>query len=205
MGKIVTVEIFKQIFPKSIDAVKIQSAFAKYFAQYEINTTNRRAGFLAQCGHESNGFSVMTENLNYGTQGLLDTFHKYFPTIASTEGYNRQPQKIANKVYANRMGNGDEASGDGWRYKGIGFLQTTGHDNYKAFADYKKISLEQAVTYLSTIEGAVESALYFWKTHNLNKYCDNDDIVGMSKVVNGGSNGIEDRTRLYTKIKSLLV
>lgn len=204
MSKIVTVELFKQIFPKSINPIELQKAFAKYFSQYEINTTNRRSGFLAQCGHESNGFSVMKENLNYSAEGLLVTFPKYFHGIVDAQGSARQPEKIANRVYANRMGNGNEASGDGWKYKGSGILQITGHDNYKAFADYKELTLDQIVVYINSIEGAVESALWFWETHNLNTYCDNDDIIGLTKRVNGGLNGIEDRTNLYVKIKAIL-
>jgi putative chitinase len=204
MSELVTVELFQQLFPKSINAIQIQAAFAKYFAQYEINTTNRRAGFLAQCAYESNNFTVMVENLNYSTQGLITVFHKYFPTIASTEGFNKQAEKIANKVYANRMGNKDEDSGDGYKYRGRGFIQLTGHDNYKLFADYKNITIDDCVKYLETIEGAVESALWYWKVHNLNKYCDNDDIIGMTKAINGGTIGLEDRTKIYKNIKQKL-
>jgi putative chitinase len=199
-----TQEIFKEMFPENKNPEAIVEVFKKYFEQYEINTTNRRAGFLAQCGHESNGFTVFKENLNYSAEGLVSTFSKYFPNITSTTGFAKNPQKIANKIYANRLGNGPEESGDGYLYRGRGVIQLTGKDNYKAFADFKKITLTEAVAYLETIEGAIESALWFWKTRGLNAVCDADDIIKMTKLINGGTIGLEDRKLKYNKFKVLL-
>ena len=204
MNKPITLENFKKLFPNSVDAEQIHKAFAKYFTKYEINTANRRAGFLAQCGHESNGFAVFTENLNYSSKGLLSVFKKYFKTEAEANSYARNPEKIANKVYANRMDNGSESSGDGWKFRGRGFIQLTGKYNYTLFAKYKQMTLDEVVDYLSTIEGAVESALWYWSDRGLNTYCDNNDITGMTKKINGGTNGLKDREHHYEKIKTLL-
>jgi putative chitinase len=201
---ILTQEIFKEMFPENKNPEAIVEVFKKYFEQYEINTTNRRSGFLAQCGHESNGFTVFKENLNYSAEGLVKTFSKYFPNITSTTGFAKNPQKIANKIYANRLGNGPEESGDGYLYRGRGVIQLTGKDNYKAFADFKKITLTEVVAYLETLEGAIESALWFWKTRGLNAVCDADDIIKMTKLINGGTIGLEDRKLKYNKFKVLL-
>jgi putative chitinase len=202
MSKTVTLESFKKWFPHSKEPDIIYEAFKKYFKQYEINTTNRRAGFLAQCGHESIGFSVNSENLNYSVKGLMSIFSKYFKTEDEAKLYARQAEKIANKVYGNRMGNVE--LGDGYKYRGRGFIQLTGKDNYSAFAKYKNITIGQCIDYLSTIEGSVESALWFWKDRGLNRYCDNDDITGMTRKINGGTNGIVERKDYYDKIKKEL-
>jgi putative chitinase len=159
---------------------------------------------LAQCGHESNGFTVFKENLNYSAEGLVSTFSKYFPNISSTAGFAKNPQKIANKVYANRMGNGSEESGDGYLYRGRGVIQLTGKDNYKAFADFKGKTLNDVVNYLETTEGAIESALWFWKTRGLNAVCDTDDIIKMTKLINGGLIGLDDRKLKYNNFKVIL-
>jgi putative chitinase len=201
---ILTPEKFKEMFPLNGNTAIIFAVFEKYFAKYEINTTNRIAGFLAQCGHESNGFTVFKENLNYSAEGLVKTFPKYFPNIASTAGFAKNPQKIANKVYANRMGNGSEESGDGYLYRGRGVIQLTGKDNYKAFANFKVKTLTDVITYLETTEGAIESGLWFWKTRGLNAVCDTDDIIKMTKIINGGTNGLDDRKLKYNNFKVIL-
>lgn len=204
MAGIVTVEIFQKMFPQNKQAAAVVEIFKKYFAQYEINTLNRRAGFLAQCGHESNGFTVLKENLNYSAEGLVKTFKKYFPTLASAQTYAKKPEKIANKVYANRMGNGPEASGDGWKFAGKGAIQLTGKDNYTAFAKTKGITVDEASAYLQTLEGAIESALWYWSSRGLNAVCDKDDIITMTKKINGGVIGLEDRKSHYEKFKTML-
>jgi putative chitinase len=167
--------------------------FEDIFPKYDITTVERVAGFLAQCGHESADFTVLKENLNYSADGLHRVFPKRFPTLESAQPYNRNPEKIANKIYCDRMGNGPEASGDGYKYRGRGAIQLTGKDNYSKFAAAVGKSLDEAVVYTETLSGAIESACWFWKTHNLNTYCDNNDIVGMTKVINGGTIGLEDR------------
>lgn len=203
MNKI-TAQLISKAFPQNKQQEQLAASLNNLFAKYEINTVNRAAGFLAQCGHESNGFTVLRENLNYSAEGLNKVFKKYFPTLADATPYARNPEKIANKVYASRLGNGPEASGDGFRYRGRGAIQLTGKDNYSKFAASTGKTLEEAIAYCETLNGALESACWFWKTNGLNKFCDADDIIGMSKKVNGGTIGIEDRTKHYNLIKDLL-
>jgi putative chitinase len=157
----------------------------------------RAAAFLAQIAHESGGFNFVKENLNYSAKGLMGTFKKYFPTEAIAKQYERQPEKIANRVYANRMSNGDEASGDGYKFCGRGLIQLTGRANYTKFSQDLGISLDETVAYLETPEGAVSSAGWFWDQNNLNSYCDKDDFIGLTKRINGGTIGLEDRKHHY--------
>jgi putative chitinase len=167
-------------------------------AFYEINNPQRIAMFLAQVGHESAGMSVMEENLNYSAQGLNKIFPKYFARAGrDANAYAKKPEKIANVVYSNRMGNGDEASGDGYRYRGRGFIQLTGKSNYKAFAEDMEMPLEEATAWLETAEGAVWSACWFWDSRELNKWADKGDIVTVTKKINGGTIGLEDRKHHY--------
>ena len=151
--------------------------------------------FLAQCAHESAGFRCLRENLNYSAQALLRVFPKYFTEI-SAETYARKPNEIADIVYANRMGNGNVASHDGSRYKGRGLIQLTGRNNYTKFGH------EKDPEYLETPEGAVKSAIWFWSTNELYRYT---DIKVITKKINGGYNGLEDRTANYNKIAKLLL
>ena len=166
--------------------------------KYSINTENRVAGFLAQCGHESLQFTVLKENLNYSSDALNRVFPKYFKNAGrdATE-YHRQPEKIANVIYANRMDNGDTASGDGFRFRGRGVIQLTGRSNYTRFAESITKSLTEVVNYLETKKGALESACWFWSTNGLNRYADSQDVVGMTKRINGGTIGLEDRKKHY--------
>jgi putative chitinase len=166
-------------------------------AKFEINTPLRLAHFLSQCGHESGGFKLVTENLNYGSKGLLTVFKKYFPTQAKALQYERKPEKIANLVYANRIGNGPEASGDGYKYRGRGAIQLTGHDNYKSFADSIDQSIDEAVAYTETLAGAIESACWFWNKNKLNQYADSADLVTLTKRINGGKIGLDYRVKHY--------
>jgi putative chitinase len=165
--------------------------------EYQINTPRRVAAFLAQCAHESGGFVFVTENLNYSAAGLMKTFAKYFPDQATADAYARQPDKIANKVYANRMGNGPESSGDGARYKGRGLIQVTGKDNYFWFASSLGITPEEASEYMQTFEGAGQSACWYWEQASLNKLADAGDIKAMTKRINGGYIGLADREHHY--------
>jgi len=165
--------------------------------EYQINTPKRIAAFMAQCGHESGGFVFLSENLNYSAQGLMRTFAKYFPDQSTAMAYARNPEKIANRVYANRMGNGSEASGDGFRYRGRGLIQVTGKDNYFWFASSLEITPEEAAEYMQTFEGAAQSACWYWETASLNKLADAGDILTMTKRINGGTIGLEDRKKHY--------
>ncbi len=139
----------------------------------------------------------LTENLNYSAQGLLKVFPKYFQTDSQAKAYAKQPDKIANYVYANRMGNGDEASGDGFRYCGRGLIQLTGKSNYQNFADSLEMRVEDVPAYLATFEGAAQSACWFWETNKLNRFADAGDIKGLTKAINGGFIGLEDRIKHY--------
>ena len=163
---------------------------------YEINTPQRISMFLAQVGHESGGLRTIKENLNYSADRLKVIFPKYFRGV-DTAPFAKNPQKIANRVYASRMGNGDEASGDGFRYCGRGLIQLTGKSNYVAFADSLQISPEEASQYLATFEGAAQSACWFWESNNLNQWADKGDIVTLTKRINGGTIGLEDRIKHY--------
>lgn len=165
---------------------------------FEINTEKRVAAFIAQCGHESGGFRAISENLNYSAKALDAVFGKYFVRGGrDAEEYHRQPEKIANVVYANRMGNGDTDSGDGWRFRGRGLIQLTGRNNYTAFAEYAEMDLDDVVEYLATPKGAVHSACWYWFNNNLNQYADSGDIKSMTRRINGGYIGLEDRIHHY--------
>ena len=160
---------------------------------YEINTPLRVAHFVAQCAHESGNFVFIKENLNYKAASLRKIFSKYFPTDELAAQYANRPERIANRVYANRMGNGDEASGDGFRYCGRGLIQLTGKDNYTFFAGSLDISVEEASEYLATFEGSAQSACWFWEQNKLNRFADANDTKGLTRAINGGYIGLEDR------------
>lgn len=173
--------------------------------KFGINTQLRVAGFIAQCAHESANFTVLRENLNYSTEGLNKVFPKYFIRSGRNAAeYARQPEKIANIVYANRLGNGDIASGDGWRFRGRGVIQLTGKDNYSAFGKTIQLTAVETAAYLETRRGALQSACWFWNTNNLNPTADAQDIVAMTKRINGGVNGLAERRELFNKALSVL-
>lgn len=175
-------------------------AIAQILPDYEINTRARVAMFIAQCAHESGGFRAIKENLNYRAASLRRLFPKYFPDDATAQRYASLPNKqeaIANRIYANRMGNGDEASGDGYRYCGRGLIQLTGKNNYTLFAGSIGVPVEELPDYLSTFEGAVQSACWFWETNNLNRWADTGDVLTCTKRINGGTIGLEDRIKHY--------
>jgi len=185
------------MIPRSPYVDNWYSALTEILPEYQINTPRRVAAFLAQCAHESGGFLFLKENLNYKAESLVKVFPKYFKDIGTAKQYEKQPQKIANRVYANRMGNGDEASGDGWRYCGRGLIQLTGKDNYTFFAASLEIPIQEAAEYLETFEGAVQSACFFWEQNNLNREADAGDIKTMTRKINGGFIGLEDRIKHY--------
>jgi putative chitinase len=168
---------------------------------YGIDTPQRVAAFVAQCAHESGNFRFLTENLNYRATSLRALFKKYFPTDELAQQYEKKPEKIANRIYGGRMGNGPEESGDGFRFCGRGLIQLTGRDNYTWFAESIESSLEETVEYLQTFEGAVQSACWFWETNNLNQWADKDDILTLTKRINGGTIGLADREKHYAHAK----
>lgn len=173
------------------------NALSAILPDYGIDTPERVAAFIAQCAHESGGFKFLKENLNYRAVSLRRTFPKYFPDDAIAARYANNQEAIANRVYANRMGNGDEASGDGWRYCGRGLIQLTGKENYSWFAASLEMPVEDVPEYLGTFEGAVQSACWFWESNNLNKWADSKDIKELTRRINGGYIGLEDRIKHY--------
>ena len=189
-----------QLLPKNPYIDHWFGALSQLLPDYSINTPQRIAAFMAQCAHESGGFTALKENLNYKPDTLRKIFGKYFPDDASANDYCSRPNKqeaIANKVYANRMGNGPEESGDGYRYCGRGLLQLTGKENYTWFAASLNITPEDASEYLQTFEGACQSACWFWETNNLNQWADKGDILTLTKRINGGTIGLDDRIKHY--------
>ena len=174
--------------------------------KFSINTPLRLAHFLSQCGHESGNFRVVNENLNYSAEGLKKTFPKYFPGNLN-EVYARKGEMIASRVYANRMGNGDEKSRDGWKYRGRGYIQLTGKDNYSAFDKFVDDDIVNNPDLVST-KYPLLSAGWFFHNNNLNKISDkgsSDSVVlEMTKRINGGTHGFDDRLTRFKKIFSLL-
>lgn len=192
-----SVNQLKQLLPANPHVEYWHHALEQLFPDYQINTPQRMAAFIAQCAHESASFTALKENLNYKAVTLRKIFPKYFPTDAMAAQFAGRQEAIANRVYANRMGNGDEASGDGYRYCGRGLIQLTGKNNYQSFADSLEMSVEDVPEYLATFEGAAQSACWFWETNNLNTWADAGDIAKMTKIINGGYIGLEDRIKHY--------
>ena len=178
------------------DIDKVFPALAAAMEEFEIDTPKRIAMFLAQCAHESGYFQAVKENLNYSADGLTKIFPKYFRDV-NPQDFHRQPQKIANRVYSGRMGNGDEASGDGWKFCGRGYIQLTGKSNYTECGEELEKDLLSDPGYLETPEGAARSAAWFWWNNDLNKYADADDIVTCTKKINGGTIGLADRKEIW--------
>jgi len=172
------------------------NALAAELPKYNITSVKRVAMFMAQCGHESGNFTALKENLNYQAHALTVIWPKRFPPdLAAQVAHNQEA--IANIAYCDRMGNGDVNSGDGWKFHGRGLIQLTGRSLYEAFAKEIGRELDDVVAYCETPEGAVESACFFWEHHGLNAVSDAGDIVHATKVINGGTLGIDDRTARY--------
>jgi putative chitinase len=176
-------------------------------AKFGITTPLRLAHFLAQCGHESGGFKAVSENLNYGAKGLRGIFAKYFPTDALAAAYERKPEKIANRVYASRMGNGAEASGDGYKFRGRGYIQLTGKDNYTAFDKTVEDDILANPDLVAT-KYPLASAGFFFKSNSLWAVCDKGAdtaaVTAVTKRVNGGTIGLEDRIKHFKEYYALL-
>ena len=196
----ITIELLQAICSKTKKTVlegyvEPLNTVAEYYEMFD--NPNRVAGFLAQLAHESGGFNAIIENLNYSKDGLRKIFPKYFPTDELASQYARQPQKIANRVYANRMKNGDETSGDGFKFRGRGLIQLTGKDNYTRFAEALDMDIDNTIAYLETPNGAVASAGWFWDNNKLNQFCDRGDFITLTKRINGGTIGLADRQHHY--------
>jgi putative chitinase len=192
----------RRVFPK-IHA-EFVPAINEACAWYRINTRLRVAAFLAQTGHESTHFMRLEENLNYSADGLLRVFGKYFPNRELAEQYHRKPEMIANRVYANRMGNGSPGSGDGWAFRGRGAIQLTGRNNYELYAREMNMTVAAVQGFLVTPRGAMLSAGWFWNKAKLNDEADEGDIRTITRRINGGYNGLADRQRIYESLLRVL-
>jgi putative chitinase len=192
---------------KGIIPDEVLSQIPQTMEKFAINTPLRLAHFLAQCGHESGNWKFKVENLNYSAQALQSVFRKYFPDEATSAQYARKPEMIANKVYANRMANGDEVSGDGWRFRGRGYIQLTGRQNYTSF---DKVVDEDVLTYPDLVaeKYPLLSAAWFWDSNKLNALADKGstdaDITAITKRVNGGTHGLEDRISKFRRYYTIL-
>lgn len=181
--------------------MELWNKYKKLLDSYDINTPLRLAHFFAQIEHESH-LKPVAENLNYSSNGLLKTFRKYF-TVEQAKRYERKPQMIANRVYADRMGNGSESSGDGWKYRGRGFIQITGKYNYILLSKDTRIDYVNNPDMLLNEADAMISACWYWNKNNINIYADKDDINAVTKAINGVYNGLDDRKLLLNKYKKV--
>ncbi|MBQ4839338.1 MULTISPECIES: glycoside hydrolase family 19 protein [Pseudoalteromonas] len=190
---------------KAEDIEKYIEALNEVLPQFEVNTPLRAAHFIAQIAHESGSFRYESENLNYSDKALQAIFGKYFPTEEEAQAYARKPEKIANRVYANRMGNGNEASGDGWKYRGRGLIQLTGKDNYHRCGDALAIDLvNDPELVVADPSLTVKTACYYWDSRKLNQYADQDDLLIITKRINGGTHGLDDRAAFLNRAKQFL-
>jgi putative chitinase len=187
----------------------LADAFNETFDRFNIFTTPQQASWIGQCGHECGNFRIMEENLNYRAVTLLKLFPRtpkraWGFTPEEAAAYEKQPRKIANRIYGNRMGNRDEASGDGFRFRGSGFLQLTGHSNFFHAGKALGVDFVMEPELVRTPKYAAQTAGWFWQTHNLNQYADNRDFVTMTKRINGGTIGLEDRIKHITHAIAVL-
>jgi len=212
MGFPMTEDMLKAMINNNPKSKEWFDALSEIMPKYEIDTPERIAGFIAQCAHESADFKRLEENLNYSEKALNSVFGRYFGKGKGKRDaaeYARNPEMIANYVYQDEfrskkgaLGNTEE--GDGWRFRGRGLKQLTGRNNYAAFGKTVDMTAEEAAEYVATPKGAVESACWFWDTNKLNKIADKKDIVAMTKKINGGTIGLEDRTARYEKALAIL-
>jgi putative chitinase len=192
----------------SIIPVQVLAEINVLVEKFNLNSGLRLSHFLAQCAHESGNFKVLNENLNYSADGLLKIFPKYFKDKATADAYARKPEKIANRVYASRMGNGDEASGDGYKFRGRGFIQLTGKSNYQAFSDFIKEDCVANPDLVAT-KYPLTSAAFFFDKNKLWDICDKgatpEVVTLVTKRVNGGTHGLDDRLNKFNTFNSILV
>ena len=200
-NRLVTGDKIRKIVPLCRYPDDIARIMNLYLPAYGITSKEQVAMFIAQTAHESGNYNVVRENLNYSASGLRKVFPKYFPTQAMANSYARKPEKIASRVYANRMGNGNEASGDGWKYRGRGFIQLTGKTNYSLFAKDMHKPLDEIPEFLETYPGAMLGALWFWHRNGLRNI---KDIRTVTKKINGGYKGLSGRSSYYKRAMSVL-
>jgi putative chitinase len=183
-------------FEDIVEPPEVALAVEHCYNKYNITTPERMAAFLATVHHESNGFRQFTENLNYSPDRILQVWPTRFDP-ESAKRYCNRPQALANRVYANRMGNGSEATGDGWRYRGRGAIQITGFNNYKSMSRILDLELDILCEYMETTLGAIESAAAWWNTNGCNELADRQDMAAVTRKVNGGTTGLANRQFLY--------
>ena len=195
----ITLENLQQLFPlTSADTLnRYVVPLNTILPEYEIITNLRIAMFLAQVGVESAHFNAIEGNFNYSAQGLWKNFRTHFTSYEECLAYAHQPEKIVNRVYSNRMGNGPETSGDAWTYRERGLLQLCGKDNYLSYAKYKNMTVEDTITYLGTTNGVLDVACWFFKVRKINAVADKGNVKGVTKLINGGYIGLDERTTLY--------
>lgn len=205
-----TADHLQQLLGGNPEAAEWYAAMSEILPKYEINTPERVAGFVAQCAHESGNFRRLEENLNYSEQALNGVFGRYFgePPKRNAAEYARNPEKIANYVYQDEFRSasgqlGNTEPGDGWKFRGRGLKQLTGRNNYAAFGKTVDMTADEAAEYVATKQGALESACWFWDRAKCNEFADNRDIVGMSKRINGGTIGLEDRQKRWDEALAL--
>ena len=206
----ITLEQFSAMIKRNKNAEEWYEAAVPLFEEYKINTPNRIAGFMAQCAHESADFTRLEENLNYSEKALNGVFGRYFGKgKRDAADYARKPEKIANYVYqdefrSKRGAMGNVNDGDGWRFRGRGIKQLTGRNNYTAFGKTVRMTAEEAAEYVATPKGAIESACWFWKTNKLARWADKGDNVGLTKKINGGTIGLDDRNKRWNAALKIL-
>lgn len=201
----ITIEQFQSILLNcpSERAAACYPCLVKALEEFQITTPLRIAAFIAQTAHESAEYKAVRENLNYSAKGLLGTWPKRF-TQEKADAYARQQERIANYVYASRNGNGNEASGDGWRFCGRGYIQVTGKSNYRDCSEALKVDLLSSPEQLEQPEFAFRSAGWYWNSRKLNDLADRGDLVGITKKINGGLIGQEERQKYYERAKAVL-
>jgi len=199
----ITQEQLSQILPGNAYIEHWCDALNKILPDYDITTVNRVAAFLGETYVESAGYTALHENLNYTAQSLCRVWPSHFSADIADQ-YAHNPERIANRAYAGRMGNGDEASGDGWKFCGRGLIQVTGRNNYQAFADSLQMNIDDVPEFLTTFEGAVQSACWFWENNNLNQYADAGNIKELSIKINGGTLGLDEREQHCTRAYQIL-
>lgn len=208
---LLTEDQLSRILPGCPDVGAWSDALNAALERFEINTRERMAAFLAQVAHESDQFRVMVENLNYSAKRLMAVWPKRFPTLEKAQGYERNPERLANYVYAKRLGNGDEASGDGWRFRGRGIIQITGRGNYRAGGLALDLPLESQPELLEQPEAAALAAAHFWRSRGLNELADDrnddnddEDFVTITQLINGGTEGLSKRRAYWETAKTVL-
>ncbi|MDB2315676.1 glycoside hydrolase family 19 protein [bacterium] len=205
-AKDIDLATLKKCLPKAKEAnlAKFIEGINETFDTFDMTNPQRQAMFLAQTAHESGNFKFTEENLNYSGSALMRVWPRHYPTKEIAAVYNRNKEMIGNRSYGGRMGNGDEASGEGWKYRGRGIIQLTGKNNYRACSEALGIDLIENPEIAKDNPVAVLSAGWFWETRRLNRWCDKGDVKKVTRLINGGTNGLKDREQHYNHILHVL-